>query len=394
MPESLAKESVRDDLTLPLLRRAPGRGPSLRGFSLRPTPGVGVSVGMVVAGRYRVEGFLGEGGTALVYLARDATSDELVVVKQMKPEVAHTPELRARFLLEAHALAAVDHPGVVRVLDIEEPEDEEPFLTLEALRGETLGDYLKREGVMPVEESVRLIRDAVRALDAVHEAGIVHRDIKPDNLFLVGEIGSPSSMKVLDFGMARLSDENYDENSTSILGTAQYMAPEQILVEPVDSRTDGYALGVVLFRMLTGHLPFEAHSKNDLLRHQLFSPVPPVSWLHEEVPLTLERIIHKATRKAPAARFASMKDLQSALDGLLGLEDPPTSKKLSTVLPSANEDIYEPVSERGRHVASVLAAEFGIYSRPHNSSPAPAELSETNVTLADSSPSASSKPGQ
>ena len=365
MPKSPAKESAREDLALPLLRKMPEREPSLRGFSLRPGP----SVGVVIAGRYRVEGFLGEGGTAFVYLAHDAVHDDLVVVKQMKPEVAETPELRARFLLEARALSAVDHPGVVRVLDIEEPSGEEPFLTLEALRGETLGDYLKREGVMHVDESVRLIRDAVRALDAVHEAGIVHRDIKPDNLFLVGEVGSPHSMKVLDFGMARLSDEIHDEKSTSILGTVQYMAPEQILVEPVDARTDGYALGVVLFRMLTGHLPFEAQSKNDLLRHQLFSPVPPVSWLHEEVPITLERIIHKATRKAPDARFASMKDLQMALDGLLGLEEPPTSKKLSTLLPSANEDIYEPVSERGRHVASVLAAEFGIYSRPHGSPP-------------------------
>src|SRR5690606_17193414 len=135
----------------------------------------------------------------------------------------------------------------------------------EALRGETLGDYLKREEAMPVDLAVFLIREAALALASVHTAGVVHRDIKPDNLFLVGEIGRPQSLKVLDFGMARLSDEIYDENSTSILGTVQYMAPEQILVEPVDARTDGYALGVVLFRMLTGHLPFDAQSKNDLL---------------------------------------------------------------------------------------------------------------------------------
>ncbi len=374
MPDSSAKETLREEMVLPLLRKLPRRSPSIVGFSLRPSPAIGVEI----AGRYRVEGFLGEGGTALVYLAREKESGDLVVIKQMKPEIADTPELRARFLLEARALSAVDHPGVVRVLDIEEPDGEPPFLTLEALRGETLGDYLKREGVMPVEESIRLIRDAVRALDAVHEAGIVHRDIKPDNLFLVGEVGSPSSIKVLDFGMARLSDEIYDETSTSILGTVQYMAPEQILVEPVDARTDGYALGVVLFRMLTGHLPFEAHSKNDLLRHQLFSPVPPVTWLHEEVPVTLDRIIHKATRKAPDARFASMKELQEALDGLLGLEEPPTSTMLSTELPEANEDIYEPVSARGKHVATVLAAEFGIYSRPHNPTPSAPETEPQN----------------
>lgn len=338
------------------------RTSDLTGFSLRPSD----HVGYVVGRRYQIEGFLGEGGTATVYVARDGLTDELVVIKRMKPEIASTPELRERFVLEARALSCVDHPSVVRVLDIEEPKDEPPFLALEALRGETLGDYLKREEVMPVDLAVRLIREAAEALEAVHNAGIVHRDIKPDNLFLVGDVGRPEGVKVLDFGMARLQDEHHDENSTSILGTAQYMAPEQILVEPVDARTDGYALGVVLFRMLTGHLPFEANSKDALLRHQLFSPVPPVSWLAEDCPEMLENIVHQATRKSPHARFETMADLKSALDTFAGLDDPPLSRRAPASVEPAEPDVYQPVSQRGRHVATVLAAEFGIYSRPHS----------------------------
>jgi eukaryotic-like serine/threonine-protein kinase len=359
-------ENSRLDSTVSHTQAAPE--PSLRGFSLRPSPFVGTVIGK----RYCVEGFLGEGGTAVVYLARDTHTDTLVVIKRMRPEIAHTEELRARFVLEAKALAVVDHPGVVRVHDIKEPDDEPPFLALEALRGETLGDYLKREESVPMDLAVFLTRQAAQALASVHAAGVVHRDIKPDNLFLVGDIGRPQSLKVLDFGMARLSDEIYDENSTSILGTVQYMAPEQILVEPVDARTDGYALGVVLFRMLTGHLPFEAQSKNDLLRHQLFSPVPPVSWLEEDIPPALEHIIHRATRKAPSARFPSMEDFAQALDALSELselEQVPNSAHLSSHVPDSRDDIYEPVSARGKHVASVLAAEFGIYSRPHSPLP-------------------------
>lgn len=344
------------------------RTANLTGFSIRPTR----DEGLVVGHRYEVEAFLGEGGTATVYVARDSHTDHLVVIKRMKPEISSTPELRKRFVLEARALACVDHPCVVQVLDIDEPEEEPPYLALEALRGETLGDYLKRHEVMGIDMTVRLMRQAAEALEAVHAAGIVHRDIKPDNLFLVGPIGNPHGIKVLDFGMARLSDETYDENSTSILGTAQYMAPEQILVEPVDARTDAYALGVVMFRMLTGHLPFDANSKDALLRHQLFSPVPPVSWLHEDIPEMLENIVHRATRKSPDARFEAMADFKRALDVFAGMDDPPPSRRARDIDLPQEDDVYTPVSQRGRHAATVLAAEFGIYSRPHSPPPPPA----------------------
>lgn len=322
--------------------------------------------GAMIGDRYLIEGFLGEGGTATVYLARDLSCNELVVIKSMKPMVASTPELRARFLLEARALASVDHPSVVKILDIQEPQNEPPYLTLEALRGESLGDYLKREKSMSVELSIVLLRLITCALEAVHLAGMVHRDVKPDNIFLVGPVGAPESIKVLDFGMALLSEEGHDEDSTSILGTVQYMAPEQILVEPVDARTDIYSLGVVMFRMLTGHLPFDAHSKNDLLRHQLFSPVPPASWLHDDIAPSLERIVHQATRKSPGARFSSMAEMRKALNEVSLTDNTPVSSRFSSFTFSSEPDVYHPVTARGRHAASVLSTEFGVYSRPHH----------------------------
>lgn len=314
--------------------------------------------GQVLSGRYCIEGFLARGGTADVFLARDFVEDALLVVKQIRPEVASHPELRERFVKEGHATRSIRHPGVVRVLSVEEPSEEPPFITLEALRGESLGEYLRREGTVPVDLGLVLARQAAAALAAVHAAGVVHRDIKPDNLFLVGAPESPPSLKLLDFGMARFDDECASEESTSVLGTAQYMAPEQILVEPVDARADVYGLGVVMFRMFAGHLPFEGKSPKELLLHQLFSPLPPPSWLVEDLDPRLEAVILRATRKHRDNRFTTMDEVVTALDAIVGL-GPPVASAPAPVHP----DMYRPQTARGQHVARHLAAEFGPYAQ-------------------------------
>ncbi|HSC86744.1 MAG TPA: serine/threonine-protein kinase [Polyangiaceae bacterium] len=334
-----------------------------------------------------IEGFLGKGGTANVFLARDQRSHELVVLKRMNAHSAAVPELRQRFVLEARALESVQHPAVIRVMGIEEPPDEPPWMWLEALKGESLGEYLARNERLDPELALRLAREAAHALEAVHEVGIVHRDVKPDNLFLVGPQGDPDHLKVLDFGMARMPDEEHDESSTSILGTAQYMAPEQILVEPVDGRSDVYALGVVLFRMVTGHLPFDAHNPGDLLRHQLFSPVPPPSWLVDDLPPGLEELILRATRKNPRHRYASMRELGSALDVLVGIVSSVINEAELASHPAwplldaePPHDAYEPVTEKGLHAARVLAKEFGIYAHgaPRTSTAQPTDPDAAN----------------
>lgn len=336
------------------------RRAALRGFSLRPSPYLGLQIGE----HHRVEGFLGQGGTAEIFLARDVRTGELVVIKRLKAAISENPVLRQRFLLEAKALASIHHPAVLRVLDIHEPADDAPWLVLEALRGESLGDYLKRNPVLPPEQAIQLAKETAWALEAVHQAGVVHRDVKPDNLFLVGPLHAYESVKVLDFGMARLAGEEHDESSTSILGTVQYMAPEQILVEPVSARTDVYALGMVLFRLVTGHLPFDAKDSGALLRHQLFSPLPPPSWLADELPPTLEAIIYRATRKDPANRFATMQEFARALEEIETKSDYP-EPECSEVRPIDREesrDSYTPVSPRGEHAARVLARDFDPYA--------------------------------
>jgi len=332
--------------------------------SARRRSGLGALLGQ----RYRVESLLGEGGTATVHLARDLETSAVVVVKRMKATVAAEPELRRRFVQEGAALARISHPHVVRALGVEEPEGEPPLLILEALGGETLGDLLRRQEVCPLELTLPLIDQAALALEAVHAAGLIHRDIKPDNLFLVGPIGAPTSLKVLDFGMARFADEQADEHSTSILGTAQYMAPEQILVETMDERTDVYALGVVMFRMLTGHLPFDARDKKDLLRHQLFSPVPPVTWLVDGLPEGLSALVRQATQKAPSRRPKDMATLRNLLRAIDPTSSAPGGAESMDWTDYA-DDVYEPTTERGRTAAELLAREFGAYSRPHHPVP-------------------------
>lgn len=327
-------------------------------FSLRPT----TQRGQFVGAHLQIEGRLGRGGTADVFLARDLRDLSLVVVKRLRQDLAENPELRSHFLKEAEALSHVSHPGVVRVLSIEDRE-EPPYLTLEALPGETLGEYLDREGRMEPELALRLVRQTAHALEAVHAAGIVHRDLKPDNLFLVGHVGAPEILKVLDFGMAKLETSAHPESDSSILGTVQYMPPEQILVEPVDGRTDVYALGVVLFRALTGHLPFEGPDKASIIRHQLFSPVPPPSWLEEDIPPELEEIVLRATQKNPKDRYPSMRDFGAALDRSVGLgellsEPRPRESSVENLLGSR----YEPVTTQGRRALEILARDFGIFA--------------------------------
>ena len=152
------------------------------------------------------------------------------------------------------------------------------------------------------------MRHAAAGLLAAHRAGIVHRDVKPDNLFLLGPLGEPYALKVIDFGMAQ-SASGSTQSKGLLLGTVQYMAPEQIVADPVDARTDVYGLGVVMFRMFTGHLPYETDFHTDVLAHQLFSPTPPPSWLSDTIDPRIETVIVTAMRKHPENRYDFMQGL-------------------------------------------------------------------------------------
>ncbi len=314
--------------------------------------------GMVLGNRYKVHGYLTRGATARVYLAEDLIEKVPVAIKMLAPESTKSADLSRRMLREAEALRGIDHPNVVRVLDTGETASKVPYLVLEALPGETLGDFLRRQGTPAFELALSLVRQAAQGLSAAHRAGIVHRDVKPDNFVLVGPSDEPYGLKLIDFGMAKLEGSGGTSGTHTILGTVEYMAPEQILAEPVDARTDVYALGVVMFRLFTGHLPFDTDAPADLLRHQLFSSLPPPSWLEDEIDTRLERMILTATHKHPDNRYLSMQELVDDLDALIGV----SAEEVSQRLPKVTPDAYAPKTPRGSEALAMLAQKFGRYA--------------------------------
>jgi serine/threonine-protein kinase len=312
------------------------------GFSPRATR----FTGAVVGGRYRIVGFVNKGATARVYLAEDLESRDIVAVKLFAPTVREAAAMRERFLREAEALRAIDHPNVVRVLDAGEL-DGAPYLVMEALRGETLAAVLERTPILPDDVALRYVREAASALAAAHRTGVIHRDVKPENMFLVRN-GDEVTLKVIDFGMAKVPRDGTSSVEGLVMGTVQYMAPEQIISEPVDARTDIYALGVVLFRMLTGHLPFDVEMGTDLLGHQLFSPAPPPSWLDDDLDPNVERVILCAMRKDPDNRYPTMECF---------LED--LARERAEGWPMMRQpDVYEPMTDPGREAAKFLSTQF------------------------------------
>jgi serine/threonine-protein kinase len=313
---------------------------------------------MVLADRYKVHGYLTRGATARVYLAEDLVESIPVAIKMLAPESIKSHELSERMLREAEALRGIDHPNVVRVLDTGETLGGVPYLVLEALPGETLGDYLRRQGTPPLELSLDLLRQAAQGLCAAHRAGIVHRDVKPDNFVLLGPTSEPYGLKLIDFGMAKLDSSGGTSGTHTILGTVEYMAPEQILAEPVDARTDVYAMGVVMFRLVTGHLPFETSMPADLLRHQLFSSLPPPSWLEEQLDPRIEQMIFASTHKHPDNRYPSMQALLDDLDALIGVSTGEVQGRELQVAP----DIYNPSTLRGSEALKILAEKFGRFA--------------------------------
>lgn len=318
---------------------------------------------MKLAGRYEILGLLDTGGSSEVYLARDALSERPVIVKMLTEEAANDPQHRERFILGARSTMAIDHPTIGRVYSVDVPPNAPPYLVMEALEGESLADYLDREHRMSQLMTLALAREAASGLVAAHEAGIVHRDIKPGNLFLVGPIGAPTSIKIIDFGLSKdlHNAESGPASINLVLGTAQYMAPEQVLADPIDARTDIYAFGVVLFGMLTGQLPFDVTFGADLFCHQLFSPAPPPSWLLEDVDPRLERLILRCLRKHPENRYASMHALLEDLDAI---ESHPLTAAGDISPPALQRqpDVYVPRNFEGRAVAEDLARHFGSES--------------------------------
>jgi serine/threonine-protein kinase len=275
--------------------------------------------GAILADRYKLHGALDRGATARIFLAEDLVQHRPVVVKMMDAPHWHDERKRERFLREAEAAKIVDHPNVADTYFIGQRADGTPFYVMEFLFGESLGARLRREERLDGATVLRIAEHVALGLDAAHLANVFHRDVKPDNVFLVGEPGAHHSVKILDFGYAKAGDTSITGGGM-VIGTVEYMAPEQCLCDPVDARTDVFGLGAVMYRALTGSLLVESDEAMGVRLAKQVLAVP--AWprdLDEGIDPSVEAIVMRAVRKDPALRYQSMssllRDLRAALAG-------------------------------------------------------------------------------
>ena len=255
---------------------------------------------------YKILDKLGEGGMGVVYKAEDERLRRTVALKFL-PNRSESEDDRARFEREAQAAAALDHPNICTIYEIDHV-DGQTFLAMQLLEGETL-DQRIGSGPVPLGEALNIVCQAAEGLAAAHEKGVVHRDIKSANLMLIKRATGGVQVKLMDFGLAQLAGRSKLTQAASILGTIAYMSPEQTQGEAVDQRTDVWALGVVLYEMVAGELPFKGHYDQATMYSILNEPAEPLTAVRSRLPMDLDWIADKCLAKEPSARYQSMGDL-------------------------------------------------------------------------------------
>ncbi|MFY2558423.1 protein kinase domain-containing protein [Corallococcus terminator] len=274
------------------------------------------SVGTLLGQKYQLRQRIGVGAMGIVYEAAGVDEDGAVAIKVLQQHLVDDEAVIARFRREAHAIAGLQHPHLVEVKDFQCNPDEPPFMVMELLHGQTLRLLLKQRGPLPLGRAVDLAIQTLSALETAHRAGVIHRDIKPDNLFIVSsEAGD--KVKVLDFGVARLLHEDdasgVGAEAGAWVGTPSFMAPEQVRCQPVDARADLYSLGACLYQMVTGRQPIDV-ADTVALFSAIVERVPPLaSTLRPEVPEEFSRVLARALHKSPAERFTDAREMASAL---------------------------------------------------------------------------------
>ena len=313
-------------------------------------------INKVIGDTYQVVRVVGEGGMGKVYEAKHLRLRERrFALKVLHPELASKPEIVQRFQREAETASGLDHPNVVSVFDVHRMPDGTPYLVGEFLDGEELGARLKRLGKLEVTQAVVIARQVCRALSAAHARGIVHRDMKPENVFLTERDGLPVA-KILDFGISKAGHRDTHLTRTGvIMGTPSYMAPEQARGEKVDLRADVYAVGALLYHLLTGRPPFESDDPGAVLTRVLTEePARPRS-LEPSIPEAVELVIQRAMAKHAADRYQSMAELDSALTPFDGSAAQPGLALRVTV---PDRDGAVPLDTTARHIVA-LASDAG-----------------------------------
>src|SRR6476659_8606298 len=272
-------------------------------------------VGTCLSGRYRLDVQIGTGGMSTVYRAFDTTLERVVAVKLMHREIASDSDQLERFRREARAVAQFSHPHIVGVIDAGE-EDGRPYIVFEYVEGETLKDRIRRLGRLPVDEAIAYAIEIARALGAAHARHIVHRDVKPQNV-LIDEEGSA---KVTDFGIARTLDEEGLTADGRVLGTTDYVSPEQALGQQVTGQSDLYSLGIVLYEMLTGEVPFKGETQVAVAMKHVRESVPDVQKTRPELSAALASVVDNSTANRQEDRYANDAEMIADLEDVLAIE--------------------------------------------------------------------------
>jgi serine/threonine-protein kinase len=272
-------------------------------------------VGMQLSGRYRLDAQIGSGGMSTVYKAFDLTLERPVAIKLMHREIASDSDQLERFRREARAVARLSHPHIVGVIDAGEDEHR-PYIVFEYVEGETLKERIRRMGRLPIDEAIAYTIEIARALGCAHSHQIVHRDIKPQNVLLDAE----GSAKVTDFGIARSLQEEGLTADGRVLGTTDYVSPEQALGHDVNGQSDIYSLGVVLYEMLTGAVPFSGETQVSVAMKHVREDLPDVQVARPEVSATLAAILDRMTEKELDRRYADVDTLVADLEEALAIE--------------------------------------------------------------------------
>ena len=300
-------------------------------------------LGQVIAGRYRLTKLLGQGGMGEVYAAEHVHITKRVAVKVLHPEIGSNPEALARFKQEAQSASSIGHDNIVAIDDFGQMDDGRFYLCMEFLSGKSLAEAMQVPGGMDPQTALEIMIQVCNGLAAAHAKGIIHRDMKPENVFLTQRSDGTQVAKILDFGIAKVSGTDNNDNLTktgTVFGTPHYMSPEQALGQKLDHRADVYSMGVMLFEIFTGQVPFKAESFMGILSQHITKPAPQPSTVTpgRSIARPIEDVILKAMAKEPDQRYGSIREMGQALsqvlDELRGVR-PEVSAKPAAAKPAA-----------------------------------------------------------
>jgi serine/threonine-protein kinase len=308
-----------------------------------------------MVGSYKITEKIGEGGMGAVFRGIDVMLEREVAIKMLRPELASQPQVVERFRSEAVTLAKLNHPNIATLYSFLRQGDHF-FMVMEFVRGETLDDVIRRMGAMPVEHATTLFCQALEGIEHAHKMGIIHRDIKPANMMLATD----GALKVMDFGIARVLGTARLTRQGSVVGTIEYMSPEQVRGEEGDARSDIYSLGILFYEMLTGRVPFHSTSEFALMKAQIEDPPPPPRAFAPHIPIPVEQAIMRSLAKKPEARFQNSGEFREAVLRKTATGSRPVQ---AAPLPAATQPAVSPSTQHG-------TIQFGTVGTPSGSAPA------------------------